>query len=242
MVGSQMSSDDGSQMADATMSTLTAACGKPVMSWMSSKGLIWGFLAFGFAIALVAFVLSLVIYFRERADHRHVRAAFCKSRQCCCELKEAIASLTARVATDEANSQSVLGEWSFTESSLAGTNTPRPLLLAAATPQPTAPTISSQTATSSVLPAAFAGTITALTIESGSVPTAGSATFVVTVNGVDSTLTATLASTATTPFVTATGAVTFAVGDLVGVAFSTSSITIAAPPTFTAQIFANFVA
>ena len=230
----------GSQMSDGA-ATITLSS-KPIVSWLSSKAMIWCCLALGFALALIAFVLSLVIYFRERADHRHVREAFCKSRKCCCELKTEIADLTARVVENEFNSQSVLGEWSWTETALTGTTAMQSMLLATATPQPTAPTIDAQVATSSVLPAPFAGTLTALTVESGAVPSAGSATFVVTINGVSTLLSASLLSTSTTPFATATGSLAFAAGDLIGVAFTTTGITLASPPTFTAQLFANFVA
>jgi hypothetical protein len=64
----------------------------------------------------------------------------------------------------------------------------------------------------------------------------------VTVNGVASLLSATLDSTATTPFVTATGSVPYIAGALIGISFSTTTVTIADPVVLTAQAFSNSVA
>lgn len=225
----------GSDMTSVTIAV-------PRLKWrpMSGKGMMWMCIAFGCVIAIIAFVLAVLVYFRERADHRHLRTTACQSRACCCKLTRELASLTARVATGEANAQSVLGEWSYTDTTATGTNAQQPMLLSAATPIPTAPLTDAQAQASSIIPAPFAGTLTALTVEANAIPTAGSATFVVTINGLAATLSATLDSTATVPFATATDSVAFAAGDLIGVAFSTTDLALAAPPTFTAQLFANF--
>jgi uncharacterized membrane protein len=210
------------------------------MSWLSSKGMMWTFIALGCVLAVVAFVLVIIIYVRERRDHKHLKATFCKSKECCCEIKR----LRERLEENEGNAQTVLGTWSFTEATFTGTNAQQPMLLSAATPLPLVPATDAQSALWSVLPAPFAGSVTALTVEANAVPTAGSATFVLTVNGVASTLAATINSASTSPVAMATtvDGIEFLAGDLIGVAFSTTALALTAPPTFTAQLYANFTA
>lgn len=215
------------------------------MPGMSGCAMLWTFIAFALMLALVAFVLALVVYFRERRDHKHVLATFCKSKKCCCRLGRQIYSIQQEIAgTGFMRPQAMIGEWSYTDPTFTGTNAPQNMLFAAATPQPGVPVTDAQLAASSVLPTPYAGFVTALTVEANAVPTVGSATFVVTVNGVASVLTATLDATATTPFATSTAApgtgVAFAAGDLIGISFSSTSLSIAAPPTFTSQLFGNF--
>jgi hypothetical protein len=205
-------------------------------SYVNKDALMWTILVLAFLMALVALVLVIIVYLRERNDHRKLKRLTCESKECCCRL-------TRQVRALRASGQTVLGHFSWTEATLTGTVPQQAMLLVAATPFPGAPLSDAQPAGSSLIPAPFAGTLTALTIEASSVPTGGSANFVATVNGVNSVLTATLESTATSPFVSAVAAtpIPFNAGDLIGVAFSTTTYaTTVTPPTLTAQLFANF--
>jgi hypothetical protein len=146
------------------------------------------------------------------------------------------------------NQHTLLGMWSFDVSSLIQveqasniTLSPTPMLLSVATPQGNNPTATGQTGTSSVIPAAYSGTIQAMTVELSGLLTGGSVPFTVTINGVPTTLTYTYTSATPSMFSVTKLPVDFSTGDTIGIQFSTNSLASASVPiTFTAQLWGTF--
>jgi uncharacterized membrane protein len=227
MAESAMTSGDASA---APSMSITMSLG----SWFSNKSMIWGFFMLVVAMAIVAFVLSLVLYFKVNDAQKN---ACCKATK----LQKQVCALRERVAENEVNSHTLIGEWSITSASLTVSTGPQPMLFSAATPYDEPIVNDAQSSTSSVLPVPFSGTLTAISIEANAVPSAGSTFFTVSVNGVATTMTAEISSTSTTPFVTVSDSIEFAAGDKIGINVTNMGMTLVAPETFTAQLFANFV-
>lgn len=173
-------------------------------------------------LAVAALAMACVLWFREKKHHQQ--------DNCCCQkTKRCLCTLTTRVADLEANSNSLIGSFDFI-GGITGTNSATALSIVDGVGPP-----------NNVVASPFDGTVTALSFIVSEIPTAGSITAVVTINGVASTLSATIDSTATSTAVTAAGSVAFVAGDLVGISFTSTDVDFADQPvTLTAQAFVNY--
>lgn len=211
--------------ASLTLLGTTASITTPAITARAGRILIGTFLSLAVVLAIIAFVMVLVVYFRERHDHQRLHSAMC----CCKESQKCLCRLQDRVERNAVRANSLLGNFEFTDV-VTGTVAATAMSLITTSP-----------AANTVVPVPFAGTATALSFTASTVPTAGSVTAFLTKNGAATSLSVTLDSTALTSHViVATGSVTFVAGDLLGVSFSQSALALTLPATYTAQLFVNY--
>lgn len=178
----------------------------------------------GLMVAIIALVLAVIVYVREK---KHAHQADC----CCKAVKRCLCKLTSRVAADEKNANSLIGEYSF-GGTITGTTAATSLSI-----------LDGVGAPNNVVSTPFAGTVAAISFAVSSIPTSGSISGFITKNGIATTLSVTIDSTATSTYATALGSVPFLVADLIGISFTTDAVVFPSnPTTLTAQAFVNYTA
>jgi len=163
---------------NAPADIVTAASMSPrhtTMYSQSDRSYYWSAaVAFALAIAIVALVLSVILWYK--ADKAQ------KAANCLCK----------RLNSFACRGSSFMGQWGISSDVMSGTNDGAEMLFSVAGDY--------QGATASVIPAPWAGQLTALTLESQQIPILGSITATVTINGVEqATMTTTISTGADAP-------------------------------------------
>jgi len=199
----------------------------------TGRGWLAALLGLFLILGFIAFILVMILWFQGQSLKRKTDKIWDK---CCCKLSKCVAGI-------KDGSNVMLGNWSFVSTTLTGTVALQPMLFSAATPQGTTLVDDSQLGTSSLLRMPWNGSLTALSLQVSSIPSAGDVVFTVMKNGLATTLTSTVATTTTSPilYTLASPLVTFDAGDTIGISFATVGLTMTIPPTFNAQLYANFV-
>ncbi len=150
------------------------------------------------ALALVAFILVLILWFQVQTLRKQMRELVCT------KLKDLLTRDEWKVWAGSAGLDTI-GSWStvLTATALLTGASNTPLLFSVATPSPpTTPAQDAQTGASSIIQAPFGGCIKALQVQLNALPTTGSITVGVSINGILSTCVGQVTTTSTGPVLT----------------------------------------
>lgn len=162
---------------------------------MRMLGGVFGLVA---ALALVAFILVLILWFQVQTLRKQMRELVCT------KLKDLLTRDEWKVWAGSAGLDTI-GSWStvLTATALLTGASNAPMLFSVATPSPpTTVTQDAQTGASSIIQAPFAGTIKALQVQLNALPSTGTITIGVSINGQLSTCVGQITATLTGPVLT----------------------------------------